>query len=51
MTVILDRKAAAQLRKQINAVIAPTLPILFHKPDGVSVTPSALLATVAVRGN
>ena len=41
----LDRKPAAQLRKQISAVIALTLPILSINPDGVSG------ATVAVKEN
>jgi hypothetical protein len=47
----LDRKPAAQLRKPISAVIALTLPILCISADGVSGTHSALLTTVAVRGN
>jgi len=47
----LDRKPAAQLRKQISAVIALTLPILSINPDGASGTHSALLATVAVKEN
>jgi hypothetical protein len=44
-------KPAAQLRKQISAVIALTLPILSINPDGVSGTHSTLSATVAVKEN